>query len=269
VDNSASKDPGKRVQEMDEAYRKVCEVFGVEKIWDGQADAIAFKRHDDYRRYLDVYQESAKMPDWKYKLARDKNMGGFWRHNPNLIVMRFVTEDGEDGMWHAFVHNAAHMAVWKHFGQKLPPDWLNEGLGSWAEIQVMGVQKSFCVGITAKKPTGGTSDKPKKAPVKPKEQGKLVSEYKERCIEAMRNEEFPAMRLFLKMQLGEYGPEEAGGALGLVTWLLQKDPEKFKELLKLLKAGPAKEDEPWSKIYGWHVIEDMEKEFKAWVVGEW
>lgn len=151
LDGSGSKDLGKRAQQADDCYRKMCEIFGVEKLWGGQAIAFTFKRYDTYLSFVEELHKSSPMPDWKLKAAKMQALGGFWRHQPSPYVCRFVSEKGEEGMWHAVIHSTAHVAIWWHFGTKNPPEWLNEGLGSWMEIEIMGVQRNYCVGI------GGTS----------------------------------------------------------------------------------------------------------------
>lgn len=274
LDGSGSKDLGKRAQQLDDCYRKMCEIFGLEKMWGGQANAFTFKRYDTYATFVDDLHKSSPMPDWKLKAAKMQALGGFWRHQPSPYVCRFVTDKGEEGMWHAVVHSAAHVAIWWHFGTKNPPEWLNEGLGSWIEIEIMGVQRNYCVGIGGSSKEKGTSDKPKKKPLKPGELSEAVNEYKEKCIEAVRDGSFPEMRKFLRMKIGDYGPAEAGGALALCTWLMGKDGEKFKTLVAALRKAPdepkaGEDDKPWREIYAWNLIEDMEKEWKVWVTTQW
>lgn len=267
VDNTASKDAAKRVRDLDDAYNKMCEILGVEKFWDGQGVAIAFKRYDDYAAYLETFQKTAKMPEWKYQAAKHQANGGFWRHEPAPFLMRCIPQTGEEGMWHALVHSAAHATLWTRYAGKEPMTWLDEGLASKVEIDVLGGQLSFCVGITdADKHK--TSDKPKK-----KKGGASLSdaanEYKEKCIEAITNSEFPEMRKYLRMKFGEYGPAEEGGALGLVTWLLSKDAELFKKLVVMLRTPGKKDDDVWNQVYQWPLIEDWEKEWKAWALSSW
>ena len=76
------------------------------------------------------------------------------------------------------------------------------------------------------------------------------------------------MRKFLRMQMGDYGAAEEGGAYGLVVWLTGRDSEKFKEFVKALRYAH-KDDDPWRKVYGYEFIEDMEKDWKVWVLSEW
>ena len=77
------------------------------------------------------------------------------------------------------------------------------------------------------------------------------------------------MRMFLKMQIGDYGPAEEGGAYGLVTWLISKDEAKFAEIVNALKRSSRRDDDAWSEVYGYELIEEMEKDWKSWVLSEW
>lgn len=272
LDNTGEKDGSKRLQELDDAYRKVSEITGIERFWDGRAEAIAFKRYDDYKTYLAEHHKANPMADWKYQAAQRKDLGGFYRNRPTCFIVRFPTEKGAESLWNHFVHNAAHVCMWSYFSQgEGPPTWLEEGIASHVETEIMGVQKSYCVGDTGKDKQGGTTDKrpPKKAGKGGGAMADNVSMYKEKCIEAVQNDEFPSMRKFLRMKLGDYGPAEAGGSLGLVVFLMQKDAEKFKKLVKTLRAAPPKDDQPWNDIYGWKLIEDMETEWKSWVKSQW
>ena len=272
IDSTGCKDLPKKSKELDECYRLTADVLGAEKFWDGQAQALALKRYTDYERILDESWKAWQIPEWKYTAAKDRNLGGFWIQYPTQLQVRCIPDmktDAEDGMWAAFVHNTVHVCIWSQKRTGPPPAWFEEGLASILEVEVRGVQKAYCVGISSTDKSG-TSDKPKGG--KGKGNAGLAGEqqvFKEHCKKAVDDGTFPEMRKFLRMKLGDLGPEEVGGAIGLVTWLRAKDAEKFKELWKELKAGSKSDDDPWRKVYGWNLIEDMEKEWKIWVRAEW
>ena len=272
LDNTGCKDLGRKVKDLDEVYRICGEVLGADRFWDGTARVVTFKRYDDYARYLDEAWKGWQIGQWRYEAARDPRNGGIWLHTPAPFQMRCIPEsktDAEDGMWAATVHNAVHVAIWSQKRAQVPPAWFEEGLAAEIETEVRGMQKAFCVGLTDST-AGKTTDKPRKGS-KSGNKG-LAGEqqvFKEHAKRAMDDGEFPEMRKFLRMKIGDRGPVEAGGALGLVTWLRNKDPEKFKLLWAEIRQGSAKDDDPWRKSYGWNLIEDMEIEFKTWVRAEW
>ncbi len=271
VDNTGEKDLAARATALDKAYQALREAIGVEEFWTGRAVVITLKEYEDYVRVLDDYASSWKMsPAWM-TFAKDRSTGGVWRHRPDPTQLRWIGA-GTEGMWSAIVHNAAHVALWKLTRPpREPAAWLDEGLGAWVEIEVSGQQVNSCVSVPPEKTAGGTTDKRKG---KRKGAGAealrdAANQFKEMAVAAVGDGEFPEMRLFLRMKLGEFGPIEEGGALGLVTWLHGRDPEKFIKLIELVRAGNLKDDEIWKQVYGYELVEDMEKDFKTWVLTEW
>lgn len=246
-------------------------MFGTDRFWDGQAQVITMKRIDDFTRILDESWQRWGMLEWQVAAAKDPRNAGVWRHHPQPIQVRCIPDqksDAEDGMWASTVHNAAHVAIWSMRRASEPPAWFEEGVASVVETEVRGFQKVFCVGATEVN-RHKTSDQPKKKGGGNKDLAGEQAVFKEHAKRAIEDNEFPEMRKFLKMKLGDLGPAEVGGAIGLVTWLRAKDPEKFKELWKELRQAPKNDDEPWRKVWGWNLIEDMEKEFKVWARTEW
>lgn len=273
VDNTKTRELSKHAKQLDEIYRLCGETLGTDRFWDGQAPVVTFQRFADYTRVLDESWKGWQISQWRYEAARHPQNCGIWLHRPVPYQMRCVPEaktDGEDGMWAAIVHNAVHVAIWSQPRSVEPPAWFEEGLASLLEIEVRGYQKAYCVGV-AKDDRQKTSDQPKKGKGGNKALAGEQQVFKEHAKRAMEDGEFPEMRKFLTMKLGDFGPAEAGGAMGLVQWLRGKDPEKFKQLWAELRKGtpPKDADAPWRKVYGWNLIEDMQKDFKVWVLAEW
>lgn len=271
VDNTGCKDLPKKSKDMDECYRLTAEILGADRFWDGQAEAVALKRYADYVRILDESWKAWQVPEWKYTACKDPQLGGIWIQYPTQLQMRCIPDmktDAEDGMWAAFVHNTVHVCIWSQKRAGSPPAWFEEGLASVLEQEVRGVQKAYCVGISSTDKSGTSDRKGGKG----KGNAGLAGEqqvFKEHCKKAVDDGTFPEMRKFLRMKLGDLGPAEVGGSIGLITWLRAKDAEKFKALWAELRAGPKNDDDPWRKVYGWNLIEDMEKEWKTWVRAEW
>ena len=268
VDGTRDRDLAQRAESLEAAYARICELTGRESLWGEPSPTITMPDHSSYLPVLDTMSKKWGMsPAWM-QFAKLETGGGVWRDRPLPTQLRFPNR-GVEGMWYSTVHMVGHLAAWKIWGgSKKPPTWLEEGLGQWIEFEVMGEHLASCVGgKTAKKP-GGTTDKRKK---KRKKKGDPddIDERKERCIEAVQDGSFPAMRMFLKMQIGDYGPAEEGGAYGLVTWLISKDEAKFAEIVKALKRGGRRDDDPWTEVYSYELIEEMEKDWKAWVLSEW
>jgi hypothetical protein len=273
VDNTKSKELSKHAKALDEIYRLCGETLGADRFWDGQAPVVTLAKFSDYTRILDESWKGWGISQWRYEAARNPQNCGIWLHRPTQYQMRAVPEaksDAEDGMWAAVVHNAVHVAIWSQRRASEPPAWFEEGLASLLEIETRGYQKAFCVGVQADS-RQKTSDQPKKGKGGNKALAGEQQVFKEHAKRAMEDGEFPEMRKFLTMKLGDFGPAEVGGAMGLVQWLRGKDPEKFKQLWAEIRAGvPAKDqDAPWRKVYGWNLIEDMQKDFKVWVLAEW
>lgn len=271
VDNTGAKDLSKKVKELDDLYRLTGEALGADRFWDGTATALVFKRHPDYVRYLDSAWKG-KMSEWRFNAARDRALGGFWTQNPMPFQARCIPDsktDAEEGMWAAVAHNVVHVCIWSQKRASEPPAWLEEGLAAILEFEVRGISKAWCVGTQDLK-RDQTTDKPAKG--SKNGNAALAGEQavvKEHCKKAVEDDTFPEMRKFLRMKLGEFGPVEVGGAIGLVTWLRAKDPEKFKALWKEIRGGFKTDDDPWRKVYEYRLIEDMEKEWKTWVRSEW
>ncbi|MCE9636244.1 MAG: hypothetical protein K8T90_11130 [Planctomycetes bacterium] len=272
VDNTGCKDLARKAKELDDAYRILGEALGADRFWDGQATVVTLKKFGDYARILDESWKSWGISQWRYDAARLPTNCGIWLHRPTPFQMRCPPDqkaDGEDGMWAAVIHNSVHVQIWSMRRASEPPAWFEEGLASVIELEVRGVQKAYCVGV-AGVDKGGTTDKP--AGKRGNGNKDLAGEsqvFKEHAKKAVEDDQFPEMRKFLRMKTGDFGPAEVGGAIGLVTWLRGKDPEKFKALWAEIRQGPKKDDDPWKKVYGYNVIEDMEKEWKIWVRTEW
>jgi hypothetical protein len=225
---------------------------------------------------LNDFAAAANVSAGILEAARSPKTGGLWRHRPPPFQIRWPSS-GTEGMWSAIVHNVAHMSIWALWGKDPPPAWIDEGMGAWLEIEVMGQQVNSCMGESAKPKdpkTGGTTDKSPKKKKDPKKNAEDLaearSEYKQRCKDAIAADEFPPMRQFLTYRVGDLGPPEEGGALGLVTWLMKTDADRFRTLFKLFRAGGRRTvDEYWREAYGFELIEDMEKKWRGWVAGEW
>jgi hypothetical protein len=269
VDNTGERDLARRCQDLDDAYQRMCDVLGEERVWDDVAPAVTLREHEDYVRAIDRFQPAWQKNDAWLAIAKDPKNAGVWNHKPEPMQLRSVPSTGAEGMWAALVHMNAHVILWRLRRSVNPPAWLEEGLGAWVEIEVKGLQMAYCIGYQGGAKGRATTDR---APKSGKKQGDALSdaqsEYKEHCVRAVQEGSFPIMRNFLRMTIGEFGPPEEGASLGMVTWLVGKDPEAFKKLVRLWRAG-GKEDDVWKEAYGFERVEDMEREWKAWVLAEW
>jgi hypothetical protein len=283
VDNTGDKDLAGRGKILDKTYDTLIQALGLQQLWKDRCVIVTIKDYMAYCKALDGFAAESNLPANIVAAGKDRANGGIWRHVPYAFQVRWPSS-GTEGMWSAIVHNCAHVTIWTLWGasaraweKQTPPAWVEEGLGAWVEIQVMGQQVAFCLGESAKpkdpKP-GGTSDKDPKKKKDPKKNAdslrEAANEYKERCKAAMEADEFPPLRQFLTYKVGDVGPPEEGGVLALVTWLMQVDPEKFKVLIaSLAKGGKRVLDEYFRDSYGFELIEDMEKKWRGWVLGEW
>ncbi len=268
VDGTEDQDLAQRAETLEEAYALIADLSGREGLWRNRSPTITLPNHESYLPVLSKLSKQWGMSEAWMKFARLPTGGGVWRDRPIPTQLRFPKR-GVEGMWYSCVHMVGHLAVWKIWGgSRKPPTWLEEGLGEWVEMEVMGEHLASCVGGKTAKGAGGTSDARRKKKRK-KGSKQDIDERKERCIEAIQDGTFPAMRKFLRMQIGDYGPAEEGGAYGLVTWLVTKDREKFAELLVNLVRGGRSDDDAWRATYDYPLIEDMEKEWKTWVLTEW
>ena len=284
VDNTGDKDLGARGKTLDQAYETLARVMGVERLWKDRSVIVTIKDYEPFCKAVDGFAGEANIPAYIVTAAKDRQSGGLWRHTPYPFQIRWPST-GTESMWSAIVHSCAHVAVWtfwystggRAWERDTPPAWMEEGLGAWIEIEVMGQQVNTCMG-ESKKPTdpksGGTSDKDPRKKKDPKKNAaslrEAVNEYKERCKAAIESDEFPPMRQFLTYKVGDLGPPEEGGVLGLVTWLIQQDGEKFKAVIAAVAKGGKKViDEYWRDTYGFEVVEDMEKKWRGWAIGEW
>ena len=286
VDNTGDKDLAARGKTLDQAYETLSRVTGIEQLWKDKCVVVTIKDYDPFCKAVDGFKGECNIPDYIVTAAKDRATGGLWRHTPYALQLRWPSS-GTESMWSAIVHNCAHVAVWtfwysgatggRAWEKKVPPAWIEEGLGAWLEIEVMGQQVSTCMGTSrkaAEPKTGGTSDKDPRKKKDPKKNAdslrEAVNEYKQRCKDAIEADDFPPMRQFLTYEVGDLGPKEEGGVLGLVTWLMQTDAEKFKAVLaSIAKGGKKVMDEYWRETYGFEVVEDMEKKWRGWVIGEW
>ncbi len=255
-----------RIGQLDEAYSVLAELLQREQLWSGRSAAIQVHDRDDYVRVVDEYGKKWGASKSWLSIAKHESAGGCWRVNPPTQI-RFPFQ-GEEALWFSQVHMVGHLAAWKLWG-KMPPAWLPEGLGQWVEYEVMGENMASCIGTKA--PKGGardTSDQGRKKKKKHKDVTKEVNYRKEKLIEALNDDEFPSLRKFLGMQLGEFSTAEEGAALALLEFILQKDREKFAELFAGLSARGAQRDEPWN-VLGYELVEELEKDWKAWVLTEY
>ncbi len=269
LDNTGEKDLPGRARQLDDAYERLKEIFGVEELWKGRATIITLDEFDDYTRIVDLYQKGWQLSSAWIEYAKRRDGGGCYEAVRGVPTQIRFPASGDEGMWAAIIHNSAHLAVWRLWGgRKVPPTWLEEGLGAWIELEITDDNIASCVGDSKAK-VGKTRTKKRK---KKKGKGNIhesQGEWKELAVEAIENGEFPAMRRFLEMQIGDYGPTEEGGALGLVTWLLFKGEEEFKKLTTLMRYG-GKPDDPWKETFeDFSVIEDAEKEWHIWAQTEW
>jgi hypothetical protein len=283
LDNTGDKDLAGRDKLLEKTYDTVKTALGVDQLWKDKALIVTIKALDPYCKVLDGFAAEMNINPTIVAAGKDRGTGGIWRQTPYAFQIRWPAT-GVESMWSAIVHNCAHVAVWtlwksggKAWEKENPPAWIDEGMGAWTEIAVMGQQISYCMGESAKQPPdkpGGTTDKGPKKKKDPKKNAEAmresVSQYKEKCKDAITSDEFPQLRKFLKYKVGDLGPPEEGGVLALVTWLMQIDAAKFKNLFALLSKGGKKvDDDYWREAYGFQVIEDMETKWRAWTVGEW
>ncbi len=269
LDNTGEKNLAQRAEALEQGYALLTELTHRESLWKEPSPTITMADHAKYLPVLDKYAKSWGMSDEWMKFARLETGGGVWRQKPLPIQIRFPNR-GAEGMWYSTVHMLGHLSIWVIWGNTVPPTWLEEGLGEWVEFEVMGENLATCVGGSgAKVAKGGTTDEPAGKKKKGRKGDREdLDERKERCIQAVQDGTFPGMRKFLKMKIGDYSTAEEGAAYGLVTWLISKEREKFGDLLEALRRGSAKEDEPW-QVYGYDLIEDMERDWKTWVLSEW
>jgi hypothetical protein len=266
IDGTKDKDLAQRAESLEEAYALILELTDRESLWGEPSPTITLKDHDTYLPVLDTMSKEWGMSAAWMKFARLETGGGVWRDRPVPTQLRFPNR-GVEGMWYSCVHMVGHLAVWKIWGgNKKPPTWLEEGLGQWVEMEVMGEHLASCVGGKSDKGQGATTDRRKKK--RKKGSKDEIDMRKEACIEAVQDGSFPSMRQFLRMPIGDYGAAEEGGAYGLVTWLIGKDG-KFAEIVRALYIGGRRDDDPWQKVYEYELIEEMEKDWKAWVLTEW
>ena len=283
LDNTGEKDLEARAATLEKAHEVLLQATGLKQLWKDRCNIVTIKSYEAYCKVLDDFAAEANIGASIVTAAKDRSTGGLWRQKPYPFELRWPSS-GSEGMWSAITHNVGHLAVWTMWAQggrpwekEAPPAWIDEGLSAWLEINVMGQQMNSCMGESRKhseQPVGGTTDKQPKKKKDPKKNAEDLAaaknEYKERCKAAVENDEFPKLREFLKYFVGDFGPPEEGGAIGLVTWLMQLDGEKFKKLVALyVKAGKKRDDEYWAEAYGFETIEQMETKWRGWVLGEW
>jgi hypothetical protein len=281
LDNTDDKDLAGRNALLEKTYETLKEALGVERLWKDRALIVTIKTLEPYSKVLDGFAGEMNIGAPIVAAAKDRATGGLWRQSPYAFQIRWPAS-GVEGMWSAIVHNCAHVTMWtlwksggKSWEKEAPPAWIDEGMGAWTEVAVMGQQVSYCMGESAKldEKSGGTTDKRPKKKTPKKNADSLreaASQYKERCKEAIGNDEFPPLRKFLKYKVGDLGPPEEGGVLAFVTWLMQIDAEKFRKVFSLLSKGAMKtDDDYWREVFGFQIIEDMETKWRAWTVGEW
>jgi len=283
LDNAGEKDLAGRDKVLEKTYDAVKTALGVDSLWKDRALIVTIKAFDPYCKALDGFAAEMNISASIVASAKDRGTGGLWRQTPYPFQIRWPAS-GVEAMWGAIVHNCAHIAVWtlwrntgRSWEKENPPAWIDEGMGAWTDATINGQQISYCMGESAKQDdgkSGGTTDKNPKKKKDPRKGGdsmrEAVSQYKERCKDAVTADEFPPLRKFLKYKVGDLGPPEEGGVLALVTWLMQTDAEKFKKLFALYRKGGMKvEDDYWRESYGFQVIEDVESKWRPWIVGEW
>jgi len=255
-----------RIGQLDEAYALLTDLFQREQLWSGRSPAIQVHDRGDYEGVVDKYGKKWGASASWYAIAKHESAGGCWRVNPPT-QLRFPFQ-GEEALWFSQVHMVGHLAAWKLWG-KMPPAWIPEGLGQWVEYEVMGENMASCIGTKSPKSSArDTSDASKKKKSKKGKGREEINYRKERLIEALNDDEFPSLRKFLGMQLGEFSAAEEGASLALVEFILQKDREKFAELFAGLSARGAQKDEPWN-VLGYELVEELEKDWKVWVLTEW
>lgn len=271
VDQTGEKDLVGRGLTLEEGYQLLADLLGVEKLWEGRSTVITVEKYLDYARVVDIYQDTWKMADWKLQAAKDPQTGGVWEHRFGATQIRFPL-DSEDGMWGAILHSVAHLACWS-LCNDMPPTWLEEGLGAWVEIQVNGEQINACFGKADTKKGETKGAKVKKGAKAKGAEGLREShgEWRERFVETLEAQEFPELRRFLTMQLGDYGPAEVGGALGLVSFMVHKDRSKFPKMFQAVRGRFALErpDAIFKDLYGYELVEDMDREWKGWCLADW
>ncbi len=269
VDGSDDRDLAARAESLEEAHDLIVGLTGREALWREHSPTITMRDHASYIPILNTMSQTWGMSEAWMKFARLETGGGVWRDRPVPTQLRFPNR-GIEGMWYSTVHMVGHIAIWKHWGGgRAPPTWLEEGLGQWVEMAVMGEHLASCVG--GKKNTGKrqTSDVAKKKKKGQKGSKNNIDARKEVCIEAVQSGEFPPLRKFLGMHIGDYGVAEEGAAYGLVTFVIQKSEEDFTKLLAALRRVGRRDDDAWKSVYGFENIEALEEEWKTWVLSDW
>lgn len=265
VDGYGAKDLVGHADVMEKAYAALADVLQREKLWNDRCAVITVKGEGAYNRILDEYQKTWQMKEWWTKAAKANT--GVWRQSPNPVILRH-TGKSEDYMWSAIVHSTAHLAMWTMYKRNVPA-WLEEGLGAWVELEATDEHVTSCVGDTTVK-KGDTTDK---RPNKKGKGGSVQDEFdmwREVFVEKLSGNDFDALRLFLRRDLGEFQTEHEGAAQALVTYLIGKGPEKFAELVSGLQGmDMAKSDPVWKRVLGFDTVEDLETDWKGWVLSQW
>ena len=266
LDAAGEKDLIGRSEQMEKAYDALKEVLQLEKLWSGRCVVITLSDDSLYQEALREFQKTWNMKDWWVKAARANT--GVWRQIPRPVILRH-TGKSEDMMWSAIIHSTAHLAMWTLHRRNVPA-WLEEGLGAWVEIEVTDEHLTSCVGDKNASKGHTTDKRPGGKKGKGKNVGESFSMWRELLVEQLSDGEFTSLRKFLGMDLGEFEGAHEGGALALVTFLIGKGSEKFSRCVKALKGMPKKKtDRVWKDVYEYEQIEEMEKEWRTWVLSSW
>ena len=255
------------LEHLEQGYELLCELFAIESLWPGKSVLVDLPDRENYERYVKEYAKSTGLGESWVKIATHEGSGGAWRQRGTPRQIRWPNQ-GIEALHFSEVHMLGHIVAWRRWTNGLPPAWIPEGLGQWVEYAVLEENIASCIGTRSDRHKGGTSDDHGKGKEKGKGGREEAHQRKEQLLEALGSGEFPPMRKFLGMELGDYTAAEEGGALGLVEFLLEKDRAKFPELFAKLNQYGAQSDKPW-EVYGYDLIEDLEKEWKEWVLSAW
>jgi len=205
-------------------------VFGEKRVdelcWDEKAHFLIVGSRDQYHDFLDWYYET-RHP------GANANKKDFLRGGRGVrmitdrlqVLIRAQTEGAkadESMLLHRIAHGAGHLAIENTNVHGKTPAWLGEGWACRSEIEALRKPRVYCIEYVG----GGNQPRP-------------PHEWRQTVRDALRRKKLPSFERLFELAIGDMGVVEWSMSISVVSWLVEKFPNKTVRLVDAIKEGRA------------------------------
>jgi len=209
-------------------FQRVFGEEGVEQLqWNEKAHFLILASRDQYHQFLDWYKDHRNIDPNRIDFLK-RGKGARLITDRLQVIIRAQTGGGRENkklILHRIAHGAGHLAIENHKVHGNTPDWLGEGWACRSEIEALGRPAVYCIQYVA----GGHGKRP-------------PHEWRRTVRDAIRKKRIPPFEKLFELKVGEMGIVEWSMSISLVSWLVERFPNKAARLVDALKAGKSSKE---------------------------